>query len=275
MEPSAQDVASVQAAMGSQPAPQQQPEPVSQQPTPSQQPAEQSPPAQQEQSSDPFAQFANQQPTPQPTPQPAEPTPAQQPTEPQQPAQQQPTPQPAPQPQEKTYQQYLEEAMKDVPQIPTAPDASQVNPDDAASVKGFFDDLMATAEKRFEANFTQKQAVQNLENRLWNEAFEQYGTLKDNSNLRDMVQAIRMAEFQKGNAMTPKQAAQRLLSSFQQQYQQGVTDSQVQTRIEQVQPTGGGSTQVATNYDAQSMLESVQTGGEDALVAALSQKYGI
>lgn len=276
MEPSQQDVAAVQAAIGEQPAPQQQPEPTTPQPTPSQQPAaQQSQPAQQT-NEDPFTQFIGQnQPAQQP---PAEPQPAaqQQPTEqPSEPTPQQPVQQPAQQPATKTYQDYLDESLRDVPKVSDSPDASKVNPDDPESVKAFFDDLMNTATSRAEANFAKKQAVQNLENRLWNEAFEEYASLKDNKNLRDTVQAIRMAEFNKGNAITPKQAAKQLLNSLQQQYQRGVADNQVQTRIEQVQPTGGGSTQVTTSASQQDVLEAVQTGGEDALVEILARQYKV
>ena len=87
-----------------------------------------------------------------------------------------------------------------------------------------------------------------------------------------MVHAIRRAEFSKGNAITPTQAAETLLAALQGQYQQGVVDNQVVTTIEQVQPNGGGTTTVPTTMDSNAALLAVQTGGEQALAQVLEQQ---
>lgn len=283
MEPSAQDIAAVSQAMGEQP--QQQPPAPAPQPSPQSQPQTQ-PQHQQPQSpqptqppADPFSAFAQPtQPPVEPAQQPTQPT---QPTEPAQPQapptqpQEQPTqPQTPPQqPDQLTVDQYMKEVFGDMPEIPGLPDASKVNPDSPESVQQYFDDLMTTAEKRFEAKYNRNQAVQNAEKKAWEDAFDKYGSLRSNGQLRDMVHAIRMNEFNRGVAITPTQAAERLLGALQQQYQRGVADNQVVTTIEQTQPVGGGSTSVPTTMDADKSLLAVQQGGEEALAQILDAQF--
>lgn len=290
MEPTANDVASVDAFLNNQPqpvqpAPQPQPaapqapapqpaaQPVPQPAAPQQQPAAPTPqPAPSSQPQDPFAMFAQpqapaepQQPTAQPT---AQPTP--QPQAPQQPAQAPAaTHAPAaPASQEEEYlsfEQYMDSVTGGKPKDIPLPDASKINPDDEAGIKGFFDDLVNTAVQRATQDFNRKQSLQTSERKLWDDAFEKYGTLRSNKKLRDMVHNIRMGEFQRGVAITPTQAAEQLLSAFHVQYQRGVADNQVVTTIQDVQPMGGGGSPVETTVDKETVLKSLQTGGEDAL----------
>lgn len=223
------------------------------------------------------------QPTPQPTHTPTEPVqpvqapqaPAVEPGQPQTPAANPQTPpaqQPpaAPQtPQFQSYEDWQKEVLKGIPEAPAAPDASKIAPDDPKAIKGFFDDLMGTAEKRFEAKFERKNAIQAAEKKGWDEAFGKYETLKSNKKVRDMVHNIRMGYFSKGIAITPLQAAQELLSSLNTSYKQGMTDNQVTTTIENVQPTGGQGTPIQTSVDKNAALTAVQNGGEQALAAML------
>lgn len=281
MEPTQADVAAVSNAMGQptqqpqqqQPEPQQQPAPVTQQPAPTQQqPVQQ--PTQPQQPADPFSAFTNQ------PVEPGQPTqPQQQPVEPVQPVQQQPQQVEAPQQQpqqptnDMTYEQYIESVLKDIPQAPGMPDPSQVDPNSEEGIQQFFTDLMTTAERRFEANYERKMAIQNAERKLWDDAFGKFPSLRDNNELRNMVHSIRMGEFNKGVAITPTQAADRLLKAFGQQYQQGIVDNQVVTTYESVQPTGGGGTTVPTSADTDRALQAVQTGGEEALAQILDAQF--
>jgi hypothetical protein len=138
------------------------------------------------------------------------------------------------------------------------------------AIKQFFDDLVNTAVQRSSAEVSRQQAIQLAERGLWDKAFEKYGSLRVNKPLRDMVHSIRMGYFQRGQAITPTQAADKLLDAMKNQYQRGVADSQVHTTIEQVQPNSGGSAaQPPTSMDAASTLEAVQTGGEVALAEIL------
>ena len=282
MEPSAQDVAAVQANLDggqpvSQPAPQvQQPAPqpaptytpgvATPTPAPQQQPAQPTPqPAPSQQPQDPFSMFGASQPT-QPTEQVPTPQPTRTPVEPSQPATQEPqittpaasTAAPV-ETQYQTFDQYMEEVTGQMGTPPEMPDMKNVNPDDEESVKTFFDDLVNTAVEKASQQMSRTSAIQATERRLWDEAFTTYPTLKANRNLRDMVHAIRIGEFNKGIAITPTQAAERLLDALKGQYQQGIADNQVQTTIEQVQPTGGGSQPIQTTNDQQSVLTSLQT----------------
>lgn len=280
-EPSAADVAAVnsmitgqlpvaepapQAPAATPQAPQMQPEPVTPQAAPTQQPT------------DPMASlFASEpgQPTEPPTPQP------QQPTEPVQPAPQEPGPQapaqtPAPQDVEhayETYEEYLTRVTAGVPEVPANPDPSTIDPDDPNAIKGFFDELMNTAVEKAKAETQRSAAIQNAERRAWDEAFDFSPTLKTNKKLRDIVHNIRVANFQRGVALSPIQAAQQLLELSGASYNKGIVDNQVVTTYEQVQPQGGQSgAPMETSLDKQSTLEAVQVGGESALVDILAKE---
>lgn len=282
-EPTPADIAAVSAHLGTPaPAPTPTPEPA---PAPAQmQPeAPASQPAPSSQPSDPFASLFASEPAA-PT-QPVEPSTT--PVEPSQPAPEQapqPTPQPTPAPQPlddvsvpltdyETYDEYMARITKGVPQAPAMPDAEKVDPNDPASIKGFFDDLVTTAVAQAEAKMQRQTAIQTSEKRLWDAAMDKYGTLKTNKEVRDMVHNIRIANFQRGIAMTPTQAADRLLDALQKQYNKGVADNQVVTTYEQVQPTGGQSgAPIPTTLDTKSALESVQNGGETALAELLDRE---
>lgn len=285
-EPTPTDIDAVAQAVGISPTVQDAPAPTTA-PLLPEQPAQQQPsqptqqPAPTQQQGDPFQQlFVSDQPTeptaqtpPQQTPQPTEPTPQpQQPVEtPPAPTPTEPVATPTPEP-EQSFDDYMKSVVGDIAPAPDMPDPTNVNAEDEESIGKFFEDLMTTAEQRFEANYERKMAIQNSERQLWDGAFDKYGSLKENKQLRDMVHAIRRAEFDKGVAITPTQAADRLLDALKQQYQRGVADNQVQTTIESVQPTGGGGQDVATTLTNQNVLESVQTGGEQALTDYLDSE---
>lgn len=222
-------------------------------------------PAPAEPAADPFAAFGApaepSQPVTAPTP-PSEPTPQpQQPVEPQQ---------SAPQDNYQSYEDYMNEVLKDVPKPNDVPNPNDISPDDPEGLKKFFDDLVNTAVAKATSEISRKTALQSKERALWDEAFDKYGSLKTKPQLRDMVHNIRMGYFNRGIAITPKQAADKLLESLGNQYKQGVADNQVVTTIESVQPTGGGSgNQAPTSMDRNEMLTSLQTGGETALAEML------
>lgn len=221
---------------------------------------------------DPFASIFTQ-PTEPTSPTPPAPTPPQQPTEPTPQPQPPVEPQPQAAPQEEEYisfDDYMKETLKDVPQSPEAPNPEDISPDDPQAIKKFFDDLVNTAVQKAKAETIKQNAIQSRERQLWDEAFNKYGSLRDKKPLRDMVHSIRMGYLQRGVAITPKQAADKLLESLGSQYKQGVADNQVVTTIENVQPTAGGSANpVTTSMDKKDMLTAIQDGGETALAQIL------
>lgn len=255
-------------AGGGVPAPQMQPPAPTAQPAPSQQPAAPTTPTE---PVDPFSSlFAEPAASTTPT-EPATPTEPVAPTEPATPTPQpsqpaEPKVQPTP-PEEKyeSYQDYIARVTRGVPKAPEQPDPSKINPDDPQAIKRFFDDLVNTAVEKATASNQRSQAIQTSERKLWDAAFEQYGSLRTNKKLRDMVHAIRMDEFRKGVAITPTQAADRLLDALRHERKQGAADSAVITTIEEVQPNGGGGAPVPTTLDKENILTAVQTGGETAL----------
>ena len=266
-EPTPTDVAAVADAIGEQPVA----EPVAAPPEPT---APEVPTPEPATPSDPFAQFGK----PTEPAKPAEPTP-----QPQQSTDPEPTPQPsqpvepskpvAEEPTYQSYEDYMNSVLKDVPKTPETPDSSKISPDDPQAIKSFFDELVNTAVTKAEQSTAKKQAIQSSERRLWDESFDKYGTLKTNKNLRDMVHSIRMGHFQRGIAITPTQAADKLLESLGSQYKQGVADSSVVSTIQNVQPTGGQSgAPVSTSLGTESELNAVQTGGEQALADLLDAR---
>lgn len=277
MEPSAQDIAAVSQMLGEAPQPQPTPAPTPQvvpdpQPTapqpqaPQQQPTQPvSQPAPTQQPQDPFSTLF--QPTEQPAPveQPAPQAPQQAPQEPVAPVA--PVEQPAPQPQEQyqSFEEYMDSVTQGIGEEPTVPDPNKIDPNDEAGIKNFFDDLVNTAVAKAEQKTQRNQAIQNSERSLWDSAFDKYGSLRENKQLRDMVHSIRMGEFQRGVAITPTQAADRLLNALQSQYQKGVADNAVVTTIQDVQPNGGGSAPIQTTTDMDNVYTRIQTGGETAL----------
>lgn len=285
-EPTNDAVAATQQFLDGQPA-QQQPEPPTPQPAPSQQPTQQ--PAN-DQPLDPFASMfdaANQTPTEpaapptQPTesaPEPTQPQQPQQPVEPSQP--QQPAPQEATQPQVapsqeedyQTFDEYMNNVTKEFDNSPELPDVEKIDPNDPQAIKKFFDDLVTTAVRKAEQSVGRKSAIQAAERQAWDGAFNKYPSLKTNKPLRDMVHNMRMGYFQRGQAITPVQAANKVLEIFNQNYKKGITDNQVQTKIEQVQPNSGGGTPVETTLDRNQILSDLQTGGEQALASYLDSQ---
>lgn len=284
-EPTPADIAAVSAVVDNTPAPttpppapepapaQQQPATPTSQPAPSQQPA-----------GDPFeALFAPTEPTATPAPtQPTEPVaPPTQPTEPvttpqptQTPVE---TPQPTPNaptnaPVYQSYDDFMKEVLGETTPTPL-PDHSKIAPDDEEGIKNFFDEIVNTAVARAEQKIRQQNAIQNTERKLWDDAFDKYGSLRTNKNLRDMVHNIRMGEFRRGVALTPTQAAEKVLDALKQQYNKGVADNSVVTTIVDNQPNnGGGGQPVATTLDKESVLTAVQTGGETALASYLDNE---
>lgn len=269
-EPTPADIAAVANAVNEPQVQPQAPAPPAPEPqAPAQAPATPAEPA------DPFANIFNQPtevtppttPEPQAAPQqPTEPTP-----QPQQPVEPQSNAQIAPQQDDyMTFDDYMNETLKNVPKAPEAPNPEDISPDDPAAIKKFFDDLVNTAVEKAKAETTRQNAIQSRERELWDEAFNKYGSLKEKKGLRDMVHSIRMGYLQRGIAITPKQAADKLLESLGSQYKQGVADNQVVTTIENVQPTGGGSANpVTTSLDKKDMLTAIQDGGEIALAQML------
>lgn len=276
MEPTSNDVSQVQSMIDANPAP-PAPTPQSQPPAPTPQPAPTSQPAQP--AADPFAALSQPAepvaPAPAPT-QPTEPTPTPQPSQPVEPSQPTPSPAPAPQapaaPDYQSFDDYMKDTLKGIGEAPAMPDAQKINPEDPEGIKKFFDELVNTAVVRAKQDLAKSQAIQNTERRLWDAAFDKYGSLRGNQKARDLVHNIRMGYFQKGVAITPIQAADILLESMGQQYRQGVADNQVHTTIEQVQPNAGGGTNIPTTLDKQDALVAVQTGGEQALAEILDQE---
>ena len=271
-EPTPTDVAAVAAMLDNQPAPVAPAEPVAQ-PVAVDEPvaAPVAPPVAPVDSTDPFATLFSQ-PT-EPVAQPTEPV-APQPVEPVAPVVPAPAVQApvveAPTETYQSYDDYMKDTLKDVTPAISMPDPDKIDPNNPEAIKGFFDQLVETAVNKSQSEIGRKQAIQSKERQLWDDSFDKYGTLKSNKPLRDMVHDIRMGYFRRGVAITPTQAADKLLQSLGNQYKQGAADSAVVTTIQDVQPTGGGSgTPVTTTLDSDNFYQSLQTGGETALANLL------
>lgn len=265
-EPTPTDVAAVAAMLSEQPTATPPAEPTAPAQPAASEPTAPTAPA------DPFASlFATEPAAPTEPTQPTEIVPTVQPTQPTevaQPATTQPTAPVAPVAQPETYQTYDEYMSEIVGSAPAMamPDPDKIDPNNPEAIKGFFDELVKTAVNQSKTEIGRQSAIQTKERQLWDASFDKYGSLKTNKPLRDMVHDIRMGYFRRGQAITPTQAADKLLESMGHQYKQGVADTAVITTIENVQPNGGGTgAPIATTLDKNAVLESIQTGGEVAL----------
>lgn len=207
--------------------------------------------------------------------------PQEQPQQMAEPMQAQPTQQPQvqeatqPQPQTPHYQSYDEYMSgllgeQEEVQIPKVTDIQ--NPDDPESINNFFGDAFDKISQKVMQQVQQQMTIRNSEQRLWNEAMDEYPSLK-NPQVRNIVHAVRMQALQNGTMMTPSQAAESIINIAGNQYRQGIADSQVQTTYTQVQPTTNGASQpVQQKPSAADQARMIEQGGADALAQILQQR---
>lgn len=287
-QPTPTDVAAVDAFLGNSPTPSPQPNPTAPiadpTPAPTVQPEATPAPVTETTPTEPVDPFASLFPTEPATPaepvtevtQPTEPV---APTEPSQPIE--PTPQPTEstptetqpaEPKYQTYEEYMASIIGDLPEAVSQPDPEQIDPNDPEAIKNFFGDLVKAAVEQTKTETARQEAIRNAEKNGWDDAFNKYGTLRENKQLRDMVHHIRMGYFNQGVALTPSQAAEKLLDSLGAERRAGAASTKVVTTIEEVQPNGGSSTPMETTLDRDNTLESLQTGGETALANFLDKQ---
>ena len=155
-------------------------------------------------------------------------------------------------------------------QIPKVTDIQ--NPDDPESINNFFGDAFDKISQKVMQQVQQQVTIRNSEQRLWNEAMDEYPSLK-NPQVRNIVHAVRMQALQNGTMMTPSQAAESIINIAGNQYRQGIADSQVQTTYTQVQPTTNGASQpVQQKPSAADQARMIEQGGTDALAQILQQR---
>jgi len=242
------------------------------QPPQVQQPQEQTPQYQQPQQApvmDPFAGMGIQPPVQQPVaqPQPApQADPVQQPQAPVAPVQQ-------PQETQQSYEERVNNYLKQIPEPAPIPDISKYNGDNDEDVQKFFADFSQSIISQLEQKNERARAVQTMETEVWEEAFKKYPSLRTNKVMRDTVHTIRTGNHVQGKYITPTQAADTFLQGLNQQYNQGVVDSQVQQRIEQVQPMGGQTNAPVQMVSKNDELLAVQEGGEEALTQILANRF--
>ncbi len=269
MEPTQADVAAVNAHLGGEQAPAQPTQPAAQpQPIvepsaqPATQPTEQAPA--QPTSNDPFESFVPQAPADQPVEATAPVAPQQQPA--QAPVQAQPQ-------EFQTFDEYMDSVLAGIPQTPSTaqPKLEELDQDDPMAIQKFFADWGKSIREETILEVQRQNRLQQSEERGWNEAFEAFPSLRKNASLRDMVHNLRMGAFQQGKAMSPKQAAEKLVKELNLQYRQGAADTKVVTTIQDTQPTGGGSVEVIPQGapGSSGSLADAASKGEEALTAAL------
>lgn len=210
-----------------------------------------------------------------PTPPPADPNPAPQPApvgDPQ-PA---PTPAaPAPaEPQYKSYEDYLESFEVKADNLPELPTPGAVpKDDDGTELAKFFQDFAASIEQRTlaqaEAQRTSQERLQSTEKQLWDEAIGKYEQLKE-PRLRDLVHSVRVGYFNRGEAITPSQAAEVLIGELNRNYQNGVSDQNTQVTIQASQPLNGGGNPPAQPAVNQNSLTAIQQPGQLGMDAAIA-----
>lgn len=204
------------------------------------------------------------QPAPQPTSQEVSTATPQEPSS--QPTQNVPEPaQPTQNTQQMTYDEYLESLTKDIPtvEMPKPTDVDQKDPDGLVK---FFDDYSEKLLEKARQDNLKQSIVQNAEREAWGQVFTKYPEIQNNNDLRDTIHNIRMGAYSRGQSLSPIQVADALVGTLHTEYKKGVNDTNVQTKVVDSQPLGGGSqAPVAPEVN----YEALQTGGEQAAVAQL------
>lgn len=201
-----------------------------------------------------------QQPAPAPQPDPApqpEPAPTNQETPPQPTPQTPPAPQPTPDPtpdpnKSQSFDDYLASLTKDI-EVPELPKATDVKGDDPESLDKFFTEFGDKIVERALSKVQQGEVVKQAEARAWNDVFTKYPEVKENQQLRDTIHNIRLGAYARGQSLSPVEVADQLVGTLHGEYKRGVNDTNVQTKVQESQPLGGGTPAPAApsiNYEA-------------------------
>lgn len=204
-----------------------------------------------------------QEPAPQPAPQPQaqEPSaPVTQPTQnPQEPAV------PAVNTPQLSYDEYLDSLTKDIKPIET-PNPTEIDQKDPEGLVKFFAEYKKSIIEESKQENLKQAIVQNAEREAWGQVFTKYPEIQNNNDLRDTIHNIRMGAYSRGQSLSPVQVADALVGTLHTEYKKGVNDTNVQTKVVDSQPLGGGS---QAPVAAEVNYEALQTGGEQAAVAQL------
>jgi hypothetical protein len=176
------------------------------------------------------------------------------------------------QPAKSGYESYIESVLQSIPDAPPIPDLSTIKSDSPEDVNEWFKTYASTIQENIKVEMQRSEAIKTAESNAWTQALDKYPSMKGNKKILDTVQAIRMAKWNAGIALSPTEAAEELIGSLQGEYKRGITDNQVHSNIEQVQPSAGGSSTVIAPADSVEELRSVQSGGDIALAQILEQR---
>lgn len=220
-------------------------------------------------------QPAPEQPVEQPAEQPAQPAEQPTPAAPENPTEQPAAPE-AEQPQKPEekpldYDAYLDSLINDAVQgeikMPEIPTNETLQSDEKALTK-FFEDLVDTAAQKSKAEVTREQVIRDAERKAWDETFVKYPELKDSKELRDTIHTLRIGAYQRGQALSPIQVADKYIGDIRNAYKRAVNDTNVQTTVRDSQPIGGGTqAPKAQGVD----YASLHHGGDAAAVNELTK----
>lgn len=167
-----------------------------------------------------------------------------------------------PKPAELDYDEYLKSLTKDI-QEPELPKATDVKVDDPDGLDKFFTDYGEKLVEKAMTKMNKNTIVQAVEAKAWGEVFQKYPEIQENQQLRDTIHNIRMGAYARGQSLSPVQVADQLVGTLHGEYKRGVNDTNVQTRVQASQPTGGATpapAAAAVNYEA------LQDGGTNEAV---------
>jgi hypothetical protein len=157
---------------------------------------------------------------------------------------------------------WKKQAMQNAPQ-PQEPSVDEIpkhliQEDGSIDPIGYAKWVQDEAERRAESRIQAREA----ENRAWQEATKVYPEIDEDPDLRDSVYGYMLAQVGKGQYMTPKQAADRLLGKIKAAKQEGVKSAQRSERIQKtadVKVSGGAP---KPKDDVNSLLEKGVNEGE-------------
>lgn len=145
----------------------------------------------------------------------------------------------------------------------------QFTPDEEGFIdpNAFYNKVLADAEARIE----QKLAFQESERRAWNSIESKYPEIKEDAELRELVNAQRLADVARGGKGDLNEIASKVLGKFQSYQAKGKVQAQVS---EKVQKSASLESNTANNIDSNKtddLLDRMASGDKSAADQLISE----
>lgn len=144
-------------------------------------------------------------------------------------------------------------------QQPTAPEFS---PDENGYIdpKDFYNRVMQDAETRIE----QKLKFQDMEKKAWQQIENRFPEIKEDSELRDILNSQRIADVASGGKGDLNKIAEKLLGKMQSYQQRGKAQAQVSEKVQKSAALESNSTTNTVTNKSDNLMERMSRGDQSA-----------